>query len=193
LPTIHHGKLHGGAVKLPIKLESSAMRARFHTDSSLYVLGFRGWQTNAATEAAFHRVRYIKEESLGLPEKMAISEKGISISFPSELDAELVEDIQSYNVQRWDYVRGPQYGSGEFSVDQPDAVAREQALHGESQSHRKRDLVKVESAKLLADGKTVELVLEGMKPCMGLKVGYDLEDIEGEILNGDLHTTIYEK
>jgi hypothetical protein len=193
LPTTNHGKLHGGAVKLPIKLESSAMRARFHSDSSLYVLGFRGWQTNAATEAAFHRIRYIKEESLGLPEKMAISEKGISISFPSKLDAELVEDIQSYNVQRWDYVRGPQYGSGEFSVDQPDAVAREQALHGESQSHRKRDLVKVESAKLLADGKTVELVLEGMKPCLGLKVAYDLEDTEGVIFNGDLHTTIYEK
>jgi hypothetical protein len=90
-------------------------------------------------------------------------------------------------------VRGPQYGSGEFSVDAPDAAAREQALKAESQKHRKRDTVKVESAKLSDDGKTVELVLEGMKPSMSLKVGYDLEDEDGEILNGEIHSTVYGK
>jgi hypothetical protein len=101
--------------------------------------------------------------------------------------------MASYSVQRWDYVRGPQYGSGEFSVDQPDAAAREQALAAESQKHRKRDTVKVESAKLSPDGKTVELVIEGMKPSMSLKVGYDLEDEDGEILNGEVHSTVYGK
>jgi hypothetical protein len=51
--------------------------------------------------------------------------------------------------------------------------------------------VKVESAKLSADGKTLELVLEGMKPSMSLKIGYDLEDADGEILNGEIHTSVH--
>jgi hypothetical protein len=193
LPVAGEGKRQAGVVKLPIQLGSSAMRARFHPDGSMYVIGFRGWQTNAASECAFQRVRHNPEVAPTLPEKLGYTEKGVTLTFPSKLDAELVEDLSSYSVQRWDYVRGPQYGSGEFSVDAPDTAAREQALAAESQKHRNRDTVKVESAKLSADGKTVELVLEGMKPSMSLKVGYDLEDEDGEILNGELHSTVYGK
>ena len=193
LPVAGNGKPQAGVVKLPIQLRSSAMRARFHPDGSLYVIGFRGWQTNAASEGAFQRVRHIPDVALNVPEKLAITEKGVALTFPVELDDELVGDMASYSVQRWDYVRGPQYGSGEFSVDQPDAAAREQALKAESQKHRKRDTVKVESAKLSDDGKTVELVLEGMKPSMSLKIGYDLEDADGGILNGVIHSTVHGK
>ena len=39
----------------------------------------------------------------------------------------------------------------------------------------------------------MELVLDGMKPSMSLKVGYDLEDEDGEILNGEIHSTVYGK
>lgn len=193
LPVAGNGKPQAGVVKLPIQLRSSAMRARFHSDGSMYVLGFRGWQTNAASEGALQRVRHIPDVAPTLPEKLGYTEKGVTLTFPVKLDAELVGDMASYSVQRWDYVRGPQYGSGEFSVDQPDAAAREQALAAESQKHRKRDTVKVESAKLSPDGKTVELVIEGMKPSMSLKVGYDLEDEDGEILNGEVHSTVYGK
>lgn len=193
LPVAGGGKPSAGVVKLPIQLGSSAMRARFHTDGSMYVIGFRGWQTNAAYEAAFQRVRHIPDAAVALPEKLDITPKGVTLTFPAKLDSELAEDPASYSVQRWDYVRGPQYGSGEFSVDQPDTAAREKALAAESQKHRQRDTVKVESAKLSADGKTVELVLEGMKPSMSLKVGYDLEDGDGEVIKGDVHTTVYGK
>jgi hypothetical protein len=193
LPVEGEGKPQAGVVKLPVQLLSSAMRARFQTDGSMYVIGFRGWQTNAGSESAFQRVRHLPDVSPMLPEKLGYTQKGVTLTFPVKLDAELVEDLASYSVQRWDYVRGPQYGSGEFSVDKPDAAAREQALAAESQKHRMRDEVKVESAKLSDDGKTVELVLEGMKPSMSLKVGYDLEDEDGEILNGEVHSTVYGK
>jgi hypothetical protein len=193
LPVEGRSKPQAGVVKLPIQLLSSAMRARFQTDGSLYVIGFRGWQTNAGSESAFQRVRHLPDVSPMLPEKLGYTQKGVTLTFPVKLDAELVEDLASYSVQRWDYVRGPQYGSGEFSVDKPDAAARELALAAESQKHRMRDEVKVESAKLSDDGKTVELVLEGMKPSMSLKVGYDLEDEDGEILNGEIHATVYGK
>ena len=193
LPVAGEGKRQAGVVKLPIQLGSSAMRARFHTDGSMYALGFRGWQTNAASECAFQRVRYNPDVAPTLPEKLGYTQKGVTLTFAAKLDSELVEDVSSYSVQRWDYVRGPQYGSGEFSVDAPDAAAREQALAAESQKHRMRDTVTVKSAKLSNDGKTVELVLDGMKPSMSLKVGYDLEDEDGEILNGEIHSTVYGK
>ena len=193
LPVKANDKLQGGVVKLPITLQSSAMRARFHPDGSLYVLGFRGWQTNAATECAFQRIRYNEDVGLLLPEKLEYTDKGVKLTFPVELDSELAEDPTSYSAQRWDYVRGPQYGSGEFSVDSPDKDAMEKAKGSESKNHRKRDTAKISSAKLSEDGKTVDLVIEGMKPSMSLKVSYDLEDTEGEILKSEVHATVYGK
>jgi len=191
LPVTRDSKLQGGVVKLPISLQSSAMRARFNPDGSLYVLGFRGWQTNAAKQCAFQRIRYKQEVGLQIPEKLEYTDRGVRITFSTELDGELAEDTTSYSVQRWDYVRGPQYGSGEFSVDNPDKDALEKALKNESKNQLNRDNVEVESAKLSGDGRTVELVLEGMKPSMSLKVGYDLEDLDGEVLNSEIHATVY--
>jgi len=193
LPVSSNGRLQAGAVKLPVSLQSSAMRARFHEDGSLYVLGFRGWQTNAATECAFQRIRYIADVGIKIPEKLDYTDTGVKLAFPVKLDAELAEDVTSYSAQRWDYVRSEQYGSGEFSVDNPDTAARGNALTAESQKHRMRDSVKVLSAKLSGDGKTVELTIEGMKPSMGLKIGYDLEDTDGDVLKSEIHATVYGK
>lgn len=193
LPVTYNGKQQGGVVKLPIALQSSAMRARFHQDGSMYVLGFRGWQTNASSNCAFQRIRYNPEVGLKLPEKLEYTDTGVKIHFSTKLDEELANDVSSYSGQRWDYVRGPQYGSGEFSVDTPDAAAREKALTAESQKHKMRDTIKINSAKLSADGKSVELVIDGVKPSMSLKVAYDLEDTDGAVMIGDIHATVYGK
>ncbi len=192
LPVVANGKIQGGVAKLPIGLQSSAMRARFHPDGSLYVLGFRGWQTNAATESAFQRIRFNGEVPLTVPEKLEYTETGVKLTFPVKLDPELAEDPTSYAAQRWDYVRGPQYGSGRFSVDNPDKEAMAKALTSESKGYNNIDTVKIESAKLSEDGRTVDLLLEGMKPSMTLSIKYDLEDMDGEILKDEIHATVYE-
>jgi hypothetical protein len=181
--------LQGGVVKLPINLGSSAMRLRFHPDGSMYVAGFRGWQTNAANESAFQRIRYIGT-AMPVPDKLEITEKGVRLHFETPLDKELATDPGSYSAQRWDYVHSSQYGSGEFSVDNPDVEARNNAVNAESQSHRKRDEVKISSARLLDDGQTVEIDLEGHKNSMQLKLAWDLESSKGEVLKGDLHATV---
>jgi len=191
LPVPRGDTLQGGVTRLPIRLQSSAMRARFHDDKSMYVLGFRGWQTNAASECAFQRIRHNEDKVVPVPEKLEYTSTGVKLSFPVALDAELAADPSSYSAQRWDYVRGPQYGSGEFSVDNPDEAARKAALEKESQDHRNRDNVTIESVTVSDDKKTVELVLAGMKPSMQLKVAYDLEDQEGTVLQGDVHATVY--
>ena len=193
LPVARGNTFQGGVVKLPITLQSSAMRARFQTDGSLYALGFRGWQTNAATECAFQRIRYNEKTLVPVPEKMEYTDTGIRLKFGAKLDPELAGDVTSYNSERWNYVRGSQYGSGEFSVDEPDEVAEKAALEKESKDHHKHDTVEIKSAKLLPDGETVELELEGMKPAMTLKVAYDLEDKDAHILKGEIYATVYKK
>jgi hypothetical protein len=191
LPVPRGDTLQGGVVRLPIRLQSSAMRARFHEDKSLFLVGFRGWQTNAATECAFQRVRYNPSKVVPVPEKLEYTSTGVKLTFPVALDAELASDPASYSAQRWDYVRGPQYGSGEFSVDNPDQAARNAALERESHDHRNRDNVAIEAVKVSEDGKTVELTLAGMKPSMQLKVAYDVEDENGTVIQGNVHATVY--
>ncbi|RYD74721.1 MAG: hypothetical protein EOP84_19440 [Verrucomicrobiaceae bacterium] len=190
LPVNKDGVVQGGVAKLPITLQSSAMRARFANDGSLYVVGFRGWQTNAATECAFQRIRY-NGSPLPVPAKMEYTSKGVKMTFSQELETELANDPASYNIERWNYVRGPMYGSGEFSVDHPDVAAEKSALEKESKDLRKHDSVPVDSATVSSDGKTVELIIPGMKPSHQLKVSYDLEDTGGEILKGDFYGTVY--
>lgn len=190
LPAYVGDTIQGGVVKLPVKLRSSAMRARFHKDGSLFVCGLRGWQTNAASEAGFQRIRYTGAP-VPIPDKLEITKTGVRIGFEVELDEELATDSGSYSAQRWNYVRGPQYGSGEFSVDNPDTEAEKLALEKESQSHKKRDDIEITAARLLDDGKTVELDLAGHKPSMQLKVTWDLESSDGDILQSELHATIH--
>lgn len=182
--------MKNSVVKIPVTLSSSAMRARFHKDGSLFVLGFRGWQTNASSECAFQRIRYVKKNPVLIPENVTHESDGVTIQFAEKLDEELANDPTSYNVERWNYVRGPQYGSGEFSVDHPDVEKEKLALTQETHAHKVHDSVKVLSAKVLEDGKSIKLVLEGMKPCMTLKIAYDLEDKNGDIMKGEIYGTV---
>jgi hypothetical protein len=182
--------MQGGVVRLPITLSSSAMRARFHRDGSLFVAGFRGWQTNAANQFGLQRVRHIAGKPSLIPSSLTTTETGIVLGFDVPLDEELANDLTSYSVERWNYVRGPQYGSGHFSVDLPDAAAEKQATQTETKAHRVHDKVDVLSATLREDGKSIAIQLKGMKPSMTLKISYDLETQEGQILIGTLHTTV---
>ena len=185
------GFYQGGVAKLPIKLVSSAQRAAFHPDGTMYVVGFRGWQTNAPNEAGLQRIRRNDAVTSPLPVAMSVTAEGVKLTFSTELDDELANDPGSFTAERWKYIRSKQYGSGQFSVDNPDEAAEKNATVKESKSHRRRDKVKVLSAKLLDDKKSVLIVLDGHKPTQQLKLGYDLESTEGDELIGTLHSTIH--
>jgi len=182
------GSLQGGVVKLPVNLGSSAMRARFHKDGSLYVCGLRGWQTNAASETSFQRIRYNKGVAVTLPNKVELIKTGVRIHFEVPLDAELLADVESYSAERWNYVRGPQYGSGEFSVDKPDRDAEKLALEKEIRPSN-HDKIKIKAVRAAKDGMSVEIDLDGHKPSDQLKVSWDLEDKDGEVVKGDYYGT----
>ena len=186
------GQMQGGVVKLPIRLSSSAQRADFHPDGSMYVVGMRGWQTNAAQEAGLQRVRRNPEALLSLPVNMKVEGELLTLSFDSPLDRELAEDLESFSIQRWNYVYGPQYGSGHFSVDEPDADARERAMKAESKNHRKQDQVEVSKVILSEDGQTLTLTIPSLKPADQMQIDYDLETTEGEILINTIYATVHQ-
>ena len=187
-----NGQIQGGVVKLPIQLSSSAQRAGFHDDGSMYVTGMRGWQSNAAAEAGIQRVRHNEGTPLKLPEKMLVSGELLTLTFDCQLDEELATDPESFAIKRWKYIRGPQYGSGQFSIDSPDTAAEENALKQEMKSYKKQDNVEVASAKLEEDGRTVTLTIPGLKPAQQMEIAYDLESDQGEVLIGTIYSTIHQ-
>ena len=146
------GTPQGGVVRIPVKLKSSAMRARFHQDGSMYVLGYRGWQTNAATPQAFHRIRY-NNKPVTIPDQLKATDKGLYIRFEKELDASSVADKFNFKVERWKYMRTKQYGSGEFSIDNPDLELEKRAHEQETKRHKKHDQVEIARSTLLPDKK----------------------------------------
>ena len=181
----------GGVVKLPVKLSSSAQRAVFHPDGSMYVVGFRGWQTNAAKEAGLQRIRRNTEEPNPLPIAMEVTNEGLKLTFAEELDEELANDPTSFSAQRWKYIRSKQYGSGQFSIDNPDLKAEKAATEKESKNHRKRDKVKITAAQLLSDKKSLLLTVENHKPSQQFKLDYDLESTDGDEMIGTIYSTIH--
>ena len=197
------GRVQGGVVKLPVKLMSSAMRGRFNPrDGQLYVSGFRGWQTNAAKPSSIQRVRYTGDP-LAIPTGMRVTKKGVYLTFTQKLDKELAEDVTSYDVSWWQYVWGPQYGSGHFSIDNPDEEALAAALKQETKGKGTRgsgvhkdgfngDKVTVKSATLQSDGKTVFLEIPTIKPVMQMKIGIDVETEDGEVIITSVYNTIHE-
>jgi mono/diheme cytochrome c family protein len=190
LPETINDQIQGGVVRIPVNIKSSAMRARFHPDHSLYTLGFRGWQTNAATNQAFERIRFTGKE-INIPDQMRATDKGVYIRFEHPLDPESVKDKFNFSIERWKYIYCVQYGSGKFSIDNPDLAAEKLALEKESKNHDKRDKVEVLSSQLLSDGKTVFLHIPSMKPAEQFHIKYKLKFSDGQTAESEIMSTIH--
>ena len=165
----------GGIVKIPVKLTSSAMRPRFNpVDGQLYNAGLRGWQSNAAKEGGFDRIRYTGKPVISVAQ-LHVSKTGVALTFTQPLDKAAAEDAQNYSGERWNYQRTSNYGSPEFSVENPD-----------KKGHDKLDIT---AAKLSADGKTVMLAITDLKPVNQQLLKFRLKTADGAELKQDvLHT-----
>lgn len=184
------GQVQGAAYRLPIDVSAAVMRARFHPQSGqLYVMGFRGWQTNGRD--AFQRVRYTGVTT-PLPVGLSAHANGLLIRFSAPLDPKTAEDPSRYSISKWNYVWGPQYGSGRFSIDQRDYDAEQKALIVPSKgAHNIIDNVIVGAAKLLEDGRSVFLYLPKMTAAMQMEVKYDLADPKGGIVRDTIYNTVH--
>ena len=182
LPETVDGRIQGGVVRLPANFSSSCMRGRFGPDGQLYVVGLQGWQTSAAREGGFHRVRRTAAP-LSVPTALRTCDKGVYLTFAEPLDAETAEDPESFGVEIWNYLYSPNYGSPELSVLHPERKVE--------QGKPNRDPLKVTSAKLSADGKTVFLAVDGMQPVHQMKITWNVDTKAGETWKGELHNSIH--
>ncbi|MCC6781921.1 MAG: hypothetical protein IT457_03675 [Planctomycetes bacterium] len=178
----HAGKTQGAVVRLPADFESAQMRGRFHSDGHLYVTGFQGWQTNAAKETAFQRLRRTSAP-LHLPIAMRCWAEGIELEFSEPLAAETAADPTSWEIEVWNYLWSEAYGSAEY---QPSAPAKK-VKEGE----KNRDVLKVRAVELAADGRKVFLAIDGMTKAMQLRLGWSVDAQDGAALDGELHGTIH--
>ena len=186
-----NGVVQGGAYRLPIDVSAAVMRARFHPQNGhLYVMGFRGWQTNGRD--AFQRVRYT---GVTVPQPVGIHahRNGLLVRFSAPLDPKTAEDPSRYSISKWNYVWSSQYGSGRFSIDQRDLAAEERAQTVTSKgAHNQIDTVTVGAAKLLDDGRSVFLYLPKMTPAMQMELKLDLTDPKGAPVRETIYSTVHE-
>ena len=187
-----NGVTQGGVYRLPIDVSAAVMRARFHPQNGqLYVIGFRGWQTNGRD--AFQRVRYTGVTT-ALPVELHAHQNGVLVRFSAPLDPKTAEDPSRYSVSKWNYVWGPQYGSGRFSIDQRDAAAEQAAITVASKgAHNIIDAVPVGAAKLLEDGRSVFLYLPTMTAAMQMELKLDLTDTKGGAVRETIYHTVHER
>ncbi|MGJ8680814.1 c-type cytochrome [Paraglaciecola sp.] len=192
-------QVQGGAIALPFKLMSSAMRARFNPANTkeMYIVGFKGWQTNATLTSAINRITYTNKP-LPRVKDYRTTEKGIYLTFNRPLNPESAIDLSNYNLERWNYLYSQQYGSAHFATNTSKQVLQKYR-QTESKSigrvgiasNRSGEKVYVTSVQLQGDKKTVFLKIHDMKPVDQLKINYSVETTTGQKIQQTLYSTIY--
>ena len=171
-----NGQMQGGVVRFPVKFASSAMRARFNSkDGQLYVAGLQGWQTKAVKISGFDRVRYTGKPVHSI-EAIKYTPKGLRLTFTHALDAKEAADAENFSARRWNYLRSSNYGSGTYEVKNPEKKGREK--------------VAVQSARLLPDGRTVEIDIEDFRPVNQLEIKFKLKAKDGTEINQEFQCSV---
>ncbi len=172
-----NGQVHGGVVRFPLRFESGIMRARFSPhDGQLYLCGLSVWQSNAAKEGAFQRVRYTGAP-VHMPRQMHVRKEGLEITFTSPLDALEAADAGNYAVEQWNYRWASEYGSKDYKVSNP-------AQNG-------RETVEVRSVKLSSDRRTLFLAIPDIQPVMQMRVRYRIKAEDGTPLSSEINLSIH--
>lgn len=173
-----NGRQQAAAVRFPLKFTSSVMRARFHPyDGQLYVCGLSEWQSNAARITGFDRVRYTGKPVYSV-NGIKVVPGGVQLSFTQPLDKASAEDVQNWSGKRWNYIRSENYGSPEVWLSNPEKKGREN--------------LNITAAKLGADGKTVTLTIEDLRPVNQQSLKWDIKAADGTSIAQDIQETIHE-
>ena len=171
------GIVQYGATKFPnLSFDSGICRARINpVDGQVYVVGLKGWQTTAAKDACFQRVRYTGKP-VRMPSSLHVKEDGIEIGFTVPIDASTAGDRDSYDIEQWNYIWSQSYGSPEVTVEDPNK-------HG-------HDVVEVKSVEVCADHKSVKLKIANLQPVMQMKISMKINAADGAPIEYDVYNTI---
>jgi cytochrome c2 len=166
--------VQGGVSVLPGSYPAPTMKGLISpSDGQLYIAGFALWDTNSDGLTSFLRMRYT-----GLPNYMPngfrVRDGGVVIRFDEELDEESVQDIYNYRVERWNYQRSDEYGSGHFRLDGSPG----------------QEFLPVFSAHLSDDRKGVYLAIPNIDQADQMEITYNLNAADGTELNDAFWFTV---
>ena len=147
------------------------------TDGQLYVAGFQvvGWGTTSTRLAGLGRVRYTGLPST-LPREVIPMEQGVLLRFDVPLDPATATNPASYTLGSWHYERTWKYGSPQLKADGTPG----------------QDWMGASAAHLAPDGRSVFIVVPGMKPVMQMRVGWSLATADGRRFTDNAYFTPYE-
>lgn len=159
-----------------VAFSSGAMRARFSPkDGQLYVCGLKGWGTAAAKDGCFQRVRFTGKPA-NMPVEFKLIKDGVRIVFSDKLDAESAADASNVSAEIFDVVATKEYGSAEYWVSNP--------------AKKGREPLEVKASKLLPDGKTVELQINGLRMTTNLVIKCKFKFADGTSVAHEIDGTI---
>lgn len=166
-----NGQVQGGVVDLPgIKFLTGVMRGRFNPkDGQLYACGMSAWGTNQMLRGGgLYRIRYTGKP-LTTPIDLKTTTSGIRLTFDAELDKRRATDTSSYVIRTWNLKRSSRYGSDRYD----------------------EQIVSVRQAKVLEDGRSVQLLVTGLVPVDVITVSYDIRGNDSLPLKGTVQGTIH--
>jgi putative heme-binding domain-containing protein len=164
------GQVQGGMCELPLpQFPTGVMRGRFHPENGqLYCCGMFAWAGNQTQPGGFYRVRYTGKP-VYVPLGLKATKAGMVVTFSGALDPKTAGDPKNYAVQTWALKRSEQYGSRHYD-EKPSTVT---------------------AAKLSADGKTLTLAIEDLKPTWSMEIRYNIKATDGSEVRGFVHNTIH--
>jgi hypothetical protein len=112
-----------------------------------------------------------------VPTGLSVYTDGIRLDFARRLDAKTAAQVKRYRVEQWNYRWSADYGSRHWSVRDP--------------GREGHDSLKVTSATVAKDGRSVFLAVTALVPAMQTRIGYDIQGAGGERLAGEVHSTIH--
>ena len=179
-----NGQAQGAMVKLPLNFNSGLMRGKFDPlDGQLYVCGLRGWQTNAARDCAFQRVRYTGKP-VALPTEFHVKRDGIELKFAEPLNRNEAEDATNYSAWWYDVKWNDDDRAARYSPTNP---RRSWDKHS---SEPPGEDLRIRSVKLGEDKRTVKLFIPGLKPVSNIIIRTRIESETGEKIRTDVYGTI---
>jgi len=171
------GVEQGAVVKFPFKFSSGIQRGRFSPkDGQLYMTGLNVWQSDAAKDGCFVRVRYTGKP-VAMPIGLVTKTNGVEIQFTAPLNTEEAGDVGSYQVQQWNYKWTGNYGSPDFSVKDPNKTGR--------------DTLEVKKATVGSDKKSVTLDLGGFGPAMQGLIKFNITTADGTEMDCEIFSTTH--
>lgn len=162
--------MQGGMIQLPLPpFPTGVMRGRFHPkDGQLYLCGMFAWAGNAIAPGGLYRLR-ATGQPMHLPVGLQATKSGLKLTFTEPLDAAEI-DLKNIQVRTWSLKRTANYGSPHFD-EKP---------------------LKILSAKLSADAKTVTLDVAELRPTWCMEIKFSLRSATGTAVQGTIHNTIHE-